>query len=175
MTKLFIIYNYYHGYWWAGCAKKQIIIWQCHQTETFSKLLAFCAGNSPVTGEFLAQRPVTRSFDVCFDLRLNQQLSKQWRHLWFKTLSRSLWRHCNALAMALTEPSRARLVPTLYLTPVTNHSTILAVPTVIIPPCVMATLIQCRFMPATLHVIQPDPPMTLTEWSTLPGFAARVS
>ena len=28
--------------------------------ETFSALLALCAGNSPVTGEFLAQRPVTR-------------------------------------------------------------------------------------------------------------------
>ena len=34
--------------------------------ETFSALLAFCAGNSPVTGEFPAQRPVTRSFDVSF-------------------------------------------------------------------------------------------------------------
>ena len=34
--------------------------------ETFSASLAFCAGNSPVTGEFPAQRPVTRSFDVFF-------------------------------------------------------------------------------------------------------------
>ena len=34
--------------------------------ETFSALLAICAGNSPVTGEFPAQRPVTRSFDVFF-------------------------------------------------------------------------------------------------------------
>ena len=42
--------------------------------ETFSALLALCAGNSPVTGEFPAQRPVTRSFDVFFDLRLNKQL-----------------------------------------------------------------------------------------------------
>ena len=39
--------------------------------ETFSALLAICAGNSPVTGEFPAQSPVTRSFDVFFDLRLN--------------------------------------------------------------------------------------------------------
>ena len=38
--------------------------------ETFSALLAICAGNSLVTGEFLAQRPVTRSFGVFFDLRL---------------------------------------------------------------------------------------------------------
>ena len=41
--------------------------------ETFSALLAFCAGNSPVTREFPAQKPMTRSFDVFFDLRLNQQ------------------------------------------------------------------------------------------------------
>ena len=38
--------------------------WWCHQMEKFSALLAICAGNSPVTGEFPAQRPVTRSFDV---------------------------------------------------------------------------------------------------------------
>ena len=42
--------------------------------ETFSALLAICAGNSPVAGEFPAQRPVTRSFDVFFDLRLNIRL-----------------------------------------------------------------------------------------------------
>ena len=47
--------------------------------ETFSALLAFCAGNSSATGEFPAQRPVTRSFDVFFDLRLNKRLSKQSR------------------------------------------------------------------------------------------------
>ena len=40
--------------------------------ETFSALLALCVGNSPVTGEFPAQRPMTRSFDVFFDLRLNK-------------------------------------------------------------------------------------------------------
>ena len=39
--------------------------------ETFSALLAICAGNSPVTGEFPSQRPVTRSSGVSFDLRLN--------------------------------------------------------------------------------------------------------
>ena len=55
--------------------------------------MAISAGNSPVTGEFLAQRPGTRSFDVFFDLRLNKPLSKQWRGWWFETPSRSLWRH----------------------------------------------------------------------------------
>ena len=60
--------------------------------ETLSALLAICAGNSPVTGEFPAQKPVTRSFDVFFDLRLNKRLSKQsWGWL-FETPSRPLWR-----------------------------------------------------------------------------------
>ena len=40
--------------------------------ETFSVLLAICAGNSPATDEFPAQWPGTRSFDVFFDLRLNK-------------------------------------------------------------------------------------------------------
>ena len=43
--------------------------------ETFSALLALCAGNWPVTGELPAQRPVMLSFDVFFDLRLNKRLS----------------------------------------------------------------------------------------------------
>ena len=64
--------------------------------ETFSALLALCVGNSPVTGEFPAQRPVKRSFDVFFDLRLDKRLNKQSRGWWCETLSRSLWRHCNA-------------------------------------------------------------------------------
>ena len=64
--------------------------------ETFSPLLAICAENSPVPGEFPAQRPVTRSFDVFFDLRPNKQLSKQSWGWWFETLSRPLWRHRNA-------------------------------------------------------------------------------
>ena len=58
-------------------------------------LLVICVGNSPVPGEFPAQMPVTRSFDVFFDLRLNNRLSKQSRGWWFETLSRPLWRHCN--------------------------------------------------------------------------------
>ena len=63
--------------------------------ETFSALLAICAENSPVPGEFPAQRPVMRSFDVLFDQRLNQLLSKQWSGWWFETLSCPLWRHRN--------------------------------------------------------------------------------
>ena len=45
--------------------------------DTFSALLALCAGNSSVNGELSSQRPVTQSFDVFFDLRLNKRLGKQ--------------------------------------------------------------------------------------------------
>ena len=49
---------------------------------------------STVTGEFPAQMPAMRSFEVFFDLRLNKRLSKQWRDWLFETQSRPLWRHC---------------------------------------------------------------------------------
>ena len=71
------------------------IPWRRHQMETFSALLAICAGNSPVTGEFPAQRPVTRSFYVFFGLSLNKRLSKQSWGWWFETSPHPLWRHCN--------------------------------------------------------------------------------
>ena len=74
----------------------RLLAWWRHQMETFSALLAIYAGNSPVSGEFFAQRPVTRSFDIFFDLRLNKWLSKQSWGWWFQTLSCPLWRHCNA-------------------------------------------------------------------------------
>ena len=69
--------------------------WWRHQMKTFSAWLAICAGNSPVPGEFPTQRPVTRSFDVYFDLRPNNRWSKQSLGWWFETLSPPLWRHRN--------------------------------------------------------------------------------
>ena len=35
--------------------------------------MALCEGNPPVTGGFPSQSPVTQSFDVFFDLRLNKR------------------------------------------------------------------------------------------------------
>ena len=61
------------------------VSWWRHQIETFSALLALCAGNSPVTGKFPSQRPLTQSFDVFCDLHLNNQLRKQTRRRWVKT------------------------------------------------------------------------------------------
>ena len=75
--------------------------WWRDQMETFSALLAICAVNSPVNGEFHAQRPVTRSLDDLFDLRLNKRLSKQWWGGCFETLSCPLWRHCNAMLVGI--------------------------------------------------------------------------
>ena len=81
--------------WRCLDTEKTFLTWWRHQMETFSALLAICAGNSPVTGEFPTQRPVTRFFDVYFDLRPKERLSKQSWGWWFETLSSPLWRHRN--------------------------------------------------------------------------------
>ena len=87
-TSLYVFLNLQHASF-ITCKRSR------HQMETYSKLLAICAGNSTVTGELPAQRPVTRSFDVFFDLHPNKRLSKQWWGWWFETPSRPLWRHSN--------------------------------------------------------------------------------
>ena len=80
--------------------------WWRHQMEPFSASLALCVGDSPVTGEFPSQRPVTRGFDVFFVLRMNKRLTTQSWGWWFETPSCPLWRHCNKgierLGMAVT-------------------------------------------------------------------------
>ena len=82
-----------HSLWslWS----RWIITWWRHQMETFSAVTGPLWGNSPVIGEFPSQKPVTRSFDVFFDLRLNKRLSKQSWDWWFETPSGSSWRHSN--------------------------------------------------------------------------------
>ena len=89
--------------------------WWRHQMETFSALLALCAGNSPVTSEFPAQRPVTRSFNVFFDLHPNKRLSKQSWGWWFETPSLSLWRHCNGFWNLLLRKTRSSASHTVYM------------------------------------------------------------
>ena len=92
---------------------KHVAVETCcrHQMETFSALLALCAGNSPVTGEFLAQRPVTRSFDVFFGLRLYKRKAGDLRRhrahydvivMIFKNVIRSLlWCYMNLFLIRL--------------------------------------------------------------------------
>ena len=60
------------------------------------------------------QRPVTRGFDVFFDLHLNKRLSKQSWSWWFETPSRSLWRHCNEFE-AITKPAWFPSQPSLLI------------------------------------------------------------
>ena len=79
----------------VGPGDPWFLSWWRHQMETFSALLVICEGNSPVPGEFPTQRPVTRSCDIFFEMRLNKRLSKQSGGWWFETLSRPWWRHCN--------------------------------------------------------------------------------
>ena len=88
--------------------------WWRHQMEAFSALLALCAGNSPVPGEFPTQRPVTRSFDVFFDLRLNKRLSKQSWGWWSETPPRSLWRQSNEVKCLLQCTQSTRGIPDMY-------------------------------------------------------------
>ena len=71
--------------------------WWRNQMEAFSALLILYEGNPSVTSGFPSQRPVTRSFDVFYDLRLNKRLSKPPKRRWFETPLRSLWRYCNGL------------------------------------------------------------------------------
>ena len=92
-------------------------IWWRYQMEAFSALLAPCEGNLPVTGGSPSQRPVTRGFDVFFDLRL----SKQSRRRWFERPSRLLWRHCNAAIHPLSQPGGIR--GTVQLKTRISHST----------------------------------------------------
>ena len=71
-----------------------------HFIKTSSNGNIFCVtgtscGEFTGPGEFPAQRLVTRSFDVFFDLRLNKWLRKQPLGWWFETPSWPLWRHCN--------------------------------------------------------------------------------
>ena len=79
----------------SNIEKTTSLSWWLHQMETFSALLALSCREFTGCQWIPSQRPATRSFAVFFDLRLNKRLSKQSRHRWFETPSRSLWRHFN--------------------------------------------------------------------------------
>ena len=89
--------------------------------ETFSALLAICAGNSPVPGEFPAQRPMARGFDIFFDLRPDKRLSEQSRGWWFETQSHSLWRHRNELDLLRHVTYKATMKWLMHWNMMVNH------------------------------------------------------
>ena len=68
-------------------------------------------------GELPTQRPVTRSFDVFFYLRLNKRLSKQPWGWWFETPSWSLWRQCNVNSLFAPGMSELLRLPVLWRYP----------------------------------------------------------
>ena len=71
--------------------------WWRHQIEAYFRVTGHFCGDFTGPGEFPAQRPVTRSFGVFFDLRPNKRLSKHWWGWWFETSSSPFWRYCNVL------------------------------------------------------------------------------
>ena len=94
---------------WARYLSK---IWWRHQMETFSALLALCAGSSPVTGQW---------HGALFSLicALNKRLSRQSWGSWFETPLRPLWHHCNEkLKCFLTRfYSEVSIAQNVFLTP----------------------------------------------------------
>ena len=74
-------------------------LWFCssvfHDDVIIFRVTGPLCGEFTGPGEFPAQRPVTRSFDIFFDLRLNKRLSEQPCGQWFEMPLWSLWRHCN--------------------------------------------------------------------------------
>ena len=71
-----------------------------HQMETFCALLALCAGNSPVTGEFLSH-----SHKGQWRGALKFSLIGAWMNgwgWWFETPSHSLWSHCYVISCNMT-------------------------------------------------------------------------
>ena len=83
----------YHGYWCSAFLESMMT----SSNGNIFRVTGPLCGEFTGPGEFPTQRPVTRSFDVFFDLRLNKRLSKQPWGWWFETPWLSSWRHCNAL------------------------------------------------------------------------------
>ena len=88
--------------YWFRFGAEQVIIHYINQCW-LSLLTLICLmsrqwithGESNYTIGISSKRLVIQSFDVFFDVCLNQRLSKQSRHWWFAMTSRSLWHHCN--------------------------------------------------------------------------------
>ena len=88
----------------ASYAENVSIWWRHHEMNTFSALLALVSGHHWIPW----QRPVTRSFYIFFDMRLNKRWSKQSRRLWFETPLRALCRQCNVLEVCANQSHKAQ-------------------------------------------------------------------
>ena len=94
----------YYGQWrhipWHDLVSNGIL-WQfimmTSSNGNIFRVTGLLCGEFPGPGEFPAQWPVTRSFEVFFDLRPDKRLSKQSWGWWSETPSSSLWRHRNVV------------------------------------------------------------------------------
>ena len=71
-----------------GCTKYNNVtkaIWYMNSRETINHDDVIKWKHFPLTGGYPSQRPVTRSFDVVYDERLNKRLSKPSKCRWFET------------------------------------------------------------------------------------------
>ena len=89
-----------HPLWWYGliqsiCNSSHTQIMMTSSNANIFHVTGHLCRDSPITSEFPAQRPATRSFPVFFDLHLNKRLCKQWWGWWFEMPSCQLIRHCN--------------------------------------------------------------------------------
>ena len=93
----------------SQCSCDITVTWWRHQMETFSALLTFCAGNSPVPGEFPSQRPVTQKTTGRKWLGADQATSHYLNQWWFV-----YWHIYASFGLnELTEP-----LDTAFLTPI---------------------------------------------------------
>ena len=91
-----------------ACMKEDPSWWR-HQMENLFRVTGPLCGEFTGPGEFPTQMPVTRSFDVFFDLRLNKRLSKRPRGWWFETQSWSLWRHSNVITKSSSKNTNVEI------------------------------------------------------------------
>ena len=86
---------YLRTQWGPNAASVHVCNWHLMMTSSngnIFRVTGHLCGEFTGSGEFPAQRPVTRSFDVFFDLHPNKRLSKQWWGWWFETPSCPFWR-----------------------------------------------------------------------------------
>ena len=84
----------------VNCMIYWSVLMMTSSNGNFFRVTVSLCGEFTGPGEFPAQRPVTRSFDVFFDLRLNKRLRKQ---PWSETPSWPLWRQCNVKSQCNVE------------------------------------------------------------------------
>ena len=79
--------------------------WRSHELRTLSALLALCEGNLPASGS-PHKGPVTRKFDISFNVELNKLLNKHCSCQWFE-FPWFIWHHCNVLASLFDSHAQA--------------------------------------------------------------------